>query len=42
MIKGHGSSTAVSIENCIDQVYRTASNGMNEKIEAALAQKTGE
>ena len=42
MIKGHGSSTEVSVACCIDQVYRIASNHMNEKIEKALSQSASE
>ncbi len=38
MIKGHGSSTEVSIEKCVEQVYTLASNRMNERIESALAE----
>ncbi|MBO4216311.1 MAG: phosphate acyltransferase PlsX [Clostridia bacterium] len=36
MVKGHGSSTEVSVEKSIEQVYTLASNRLNEKIEEAL------
>ena len=36
VVKGHGSSKAVAVEKCIEQVYRMEASSLSAKIEAAL------
>ena len=38
IIKGHGSSTAVSVAKCIEQAYRMEASDINSQIEAAVAE----
>ena len=42
IVKGHGSSTAVSVAKCIEQAYRMEATDINSQIEAAVAAYTEE
>ncbi len=38
VVKCHGNGVAKTVRNCIDQAYKMSNGGLNERIEAALAE----